>query len=122
MELAFIIYLIETVSSEGGHAVLGWILLICMSYVGIHRGLVEDKDKKGYEAFYSHIPVRIIYSTSIFFILWGTFVPSKDSAYKMLAAYGVYEASQSESVNNLAGKSFEVLEKAMDGYLKDKEP
>jgi len=53
------------------------------------------------------------------------FVPAQSTAYKMLAAYGVTEAyaaaQSSDKVKAIAGKSLEVLEKAMDDYLTKEE-
>lgn len=48
-------------------------------------------------------------------------VPSKDTAYKMIAAYGVTEIMQTDKAKRLGGKSLEVLEKVMDEYLKESE-
>lgn len=44
-------------------------------------------------------------------------LPTKETAYKMLAAYGVTEVVMSETVQKYAGGSLKVLDKAMDEYL-----
>ena len=55
----------------------------------------------------------------------NTVIPAKDTAYKMLAAWGVQEtvvaAQQSEYVQKMAGKSLQLLEKTVDKYLEEGE-
>lgn len=57
----------------------------------------------------------------LLFLMVGTLFPSKQGIYTMAAARGVEIAASSPDVKRLAGKSLDVLEKAMDGYLTQKE-
>lgn len=54
----------------------------------------------------------------------SVFTPTKDTAYNMLAAYGVTEAyqyvSESKEAKEIASKSLAVLDKAMNDYLTTK--
>ena len=59
----------------------------------------------------------MILGISILFL--SNFIPERDTAYKMLAAYGVEEAIKLPQVQGVADKSFQVLNKAMDDYLKE---
>jgi|TARA_R110000796_G_scaffold66105_2_gene152331 hypothetical protein len=69
----------------------------------------------------ANIPHKMIASIWMILFLYAWIVPSKDTAYKMLAAYGVTELAQNEQAQKLGGKSLEVLNAAMDNYLKSKE-
>lgn len=46
-----------------------------------------------------------------------SFVPSKDTAYKMLAAYGAQELAEMEEAKEVGGKAYEALNKILDDYL-----
>lgn len=48
-----------------------------------------------------------------------SFIPSKSTMYTMAAAYGTQKVAENPDVKRLAGKSLDVLEKAMDNYIKD---
>ena len=54
----------------------------------------------------------------------SVFTPTKNTAYNMLAAYGVTEAyqyvSESKEAKGIASKSLAVLDKAMNDYLTTK--
>jgi len=54
--------------------------------------------------------------------LLANLVPDKETSYVLLAAYGVQEIASNDKVQELGGKSLEVLEKAMNEYLKESEP
>ena len=66
--------------------------------------------------FFWTLPIFIVGS------ILNTVLPSKDTAYKMLAAYGLQEAveaaSKSEDVKRLASKSLTLIEKSIDDYNK----
>lgn len=53
--------------------------------------------------------------------LLANLVPDKETSYVLLAAYGVQEIASNDKVQELGGKSLEVLEKAMNEYLKESE-
>lgn len=50
-----------------------------------------------------------------------TLVPTKEISYAMLAAYGVEEIVTNERVQDIGGKSLDLLEKTLDEYLSEKE-
>jgi hypothetical protein len=52
-------------------------------------------------------------------VIIATFLPSKQTAYAMLAAYGVTEVASNERVQTLADNSLQVLEKAMKEFLSE---
>ena len=54
----------------------------------------------------------------MFLMLLGVVLPTKNTAYTMLAAYGVTEVAQSERVQELAGNSLELLNQKIGSYLK----
>ncbi len=119
MELALIIYFIDVLSSKGGIAVVGWIiglvyLIISVAIVIVGGLCPDDKSLKGLS---DKLPTKTVVTLSVLMVCYGWLMPSKDTAYKMLAAYGVTEIAQSEEAKRLAGKSLEVLERAMDEYL-----
>ena len=48
-------------------------------------------------------------------------VPTQKEAAIILAGYGILEVAKSESAQRLAGKSVELIEQTLDGYLKKPE-
>lgn len=66
--------------------------------------------------FYAVIPLAFLGS------LLNLLIPSQNTAYKMLVAYGVEQtvqaASQSEDVKRIAKKSLVLVEDAVDNYTK----
>ena len=139
MELAFVIYLIDNITALKDHIFglsdfifLTTLVLGCLvTGVGalVVFGLMEMPVNKFKESviytfykklvkswFYIFLPMCLL--GSIFNIV----LPSKDTAYKMLAAYGLQEtveaASKSEDVKRLARKSLSLIEKSIDDYNK----
>ena len=105
----------------------GMQLFVSLFCVSIFIGLIMRAflDPEGYNSSDYKVGVNLTtkYSTipAAIMVVFLFLTPSKDTAYKMLAAYGVTEAytaaADSEKVQALAGKSLSVLEKAMDDYL-----
>lgn len=119
MDLFWIIYLIGMVGGVKAAAIV-----VCV-ITGVAGGLITlfSLDEDGWETVKKTIyPILKIFSVAL---VVGLFTPTKDTAYKMLAAYGVTEAyaaaQSSDKVKAIAGKSLEVLEKAMDDYLTKEE-
>lgn len=52
-------------------------------------------------------------------LILSNFIPSQDTAYKMLAVYGVSEVSKSENVQELMGDGMDILKLTLKDY-KDK--
>lgn len=121
MNLMWLIYAVDTLTPSGGMFVLT-ILLVIASIVITVIGAVaklpssgKDEDSK---AFLKYCPFKTMYAVTAVMFLYCTLAPSKDTAYKMVAAYGVQTVAENPDVKRLAGKSLEVLERAMDEYTK----
>jgi len=128
--LVWIIYLIETIIDGDFVPSVFWGIIIsiiggCLGiamYMDIWQGTVENLLK-----FLDRIKWKYITIMSIWMLmtLTGKLIPSQETSYKMLAAYGVTEAytaaQESDKVQAIAGKSLKVLEKAMDSYLDEGE-
>lgn len=108
--LVWAIYFIDTLTSEGGNSIVGVLLFVITAFCFFMRKEIEiELDAK--------LPLKLMTSMAAVLFLYGALMPSKDTAYKMLAAYGVTEIAQNEEVQKIGGKSLAVLEKAMDEYL-----
>lgn len=134
MELAIFVYVIETLL-EIDVIPSYWVFVIAYgTYIAIacvvaggKNDLYDTPFKDTFKAMVN--PTKkwaiIVISTVFVLNLIGSFIPSKDTAYKMAAAYGVGEmykaASQSEEVQRLTAKSLQVLEASMDKYLEEPE-
>lgn len=126
MELMTIIYFIDIFAGDpipfGGIGAFILLLIFCV-LGGLLSFLIDEGKKEGSEIFSDWIKkwtsktAYTVYAVILF--AWGinALIPSKDTAYKMLAAYGVTEIATNERVQELGGKSLEVLEKAMNDYL-----
>ena len=146
MELAFIIYLIDNITSMKGSfwgfgdmVVMSLVFSIVTAFALVVIFMSTDLDlaygdsakaerlanrekylnmiKKFWKnTFFWTLPIFIVGS------ILNTVLPSKDTAYKMLAAYGLQEtveaASKSEDVKRLARKSLSLIEKSIDDYNK----
>lgn len=139
MELAFVIYLIDNITALKDHIfglsdfIFLTILVLGCLVTGVGAlvvfALMEMPVNKFKESviytfykklvkswFYIFLPMCLL--GSVFNIV----LPSKDTAYKMLAAYGLQEtveaASKSEDVKRLARKSLSLIEKSIDDYNK----
>ena len=125
MSLVWVIYLIDVVCQPWvGVSVL--LIISTLVFGGLTLGgcFTTDKEERcsSDEAFrlFLRKPVwkkLMIFGISILFL--SNFIPERDTAYKMLAAYGVEEAIKLPQVQGVADKSFQVLNKAMDDYLKE---
>lgn len=146
MELAFIIYLIDNITSMKGSfwgfgdmvgMLLVFSIVTAFALMVIFMSTDPDlaygdsakekrlADREKYlsmvkkfwkNTFFWTLPIFIVGS------ILNTVLPSKDTAYKMLAAYGVQEtveaASKSEDVKRIASKSLTLIEKSIDDYNK----
>lgn len=117
MELMWVIYLIDTITAGLG-GLIAFLIITGLTTLLI-LGIVCINEEE-------FVNVWFIKQTAISLLvlsILAVFIPTKDTAYKMLAAYGVTEvyqaASQSEDVQRLAGKSLKMIEKTMDSYLKE---
>lgn len=60
---------------------------------------------------------------TVWLLLAAILLPSKDTAYQMLAAYGVQEAyvaaTESEDVQRIASKSLKLIESTLDEHMEE---
>lgn len=139
MELAWVIYLIDNVSAMkgsfwalgdfiGATVFAGMILYMIGGIVVFLAMEYSFEDFKGSTLYTTHnklvccwfkffMPLFIVGS------LLNFIIPSQNTAYKMLAAYGVQEvvqvASGSEDIKRMASKSLALIEKSIDKYQKE---
>ena len=127
MDLVYIIYLIDTFCEDGSpfwDAMLILPVSVLFAMVGLLLAmpiLEEYEPKEACEKVVGWLkkPYLLFVGACLLGSFLNTFIPTKDTAYKMLAAYGVQEVVKNDEVQKLAGKSLLVLEKAMDSYIKE---
>jgi hypothetical protein len=123
MELALIIYLVSLVDSVNNLAVAFVILFFVAVSVSPFAWMVfdtnGDADKFWPMSKRCFLAVRAYLIAAILILV---FLPSEKTAYTMLAAYGVQHVAENPQVQELAGDSLKVLNKAMKEYLADDEP
>lgn len=122
MNLMWAIYVADSWTPGKGTVILLSLLTVAMLFatVGFVIMRITPEASEEYQRFktpYKHLCIVF----SVVFLYYNA-APSKETAYKMLAAYGVEKVAQNPDVQRLAGKSLDVLEKAMDGYIKDSNP
>ena len=139
MELAFVIYLIDNITAMKDHifglsdfvfltiVILGFLItgVGALIVLGLMEMSVDEFKESVIYTFYKKLVKGWFYILLPMCLLGSVFniiLPSKDTAYKMLAAYGVQEtveaASKSEDVKRLASKSLSLIEKSIDDYSK----
>ena len=125
MSLVWVIYLIDVICQPWlGMSYIIFLFTLVFTWVSICSQFTSeapdtDETKECFRLFLRK-PVwkkLMIFGISILFL--SNFIPERDTAYKMLAAYGVEEAIKLPQVQGVADKSFQVLNKAMDDYLKE---
>lgn len=129
MLLACIIYLIDVLAvDEVGYGIGIWVgplALICFLALfaswtdGFDSSeLATDSEKRGMQIFRSLKGSAITICVLIFISGAVTrLIPTKETSYKMLAAYGVTEVVMNDTVQKYAKGSLQVLDKAMGEYL-----
>lgn len=101
MSLVFIIYIVGLLDP--------FKFLVGVFGLGsIFAGIIGDVPLK--------ICVKLV-KVGVLTVFLAVLIPSKDTAYLMLAAEGVTEVSQNERVRELAGKSLDLLEQEIGKYL-----
>lgn len=125
MTLAWIIYFIDVLCDNDGIGLFTfmttflWVIGFVVSVMATMCG-DDDQEAIKYLKFYKSMwPIKLV---ACLLIVYGILIHSKDTAYKMLAAYGVESIVTNDKVQELGGKSLDVLNKAMDDYLKESEP
>ncbi|QHZ59832.1 hypothetical protein HWD03_gp072 [Alteromonas phage vB_AmeM_PT11-V22] len=119
MSLVFIVYLLGLV--EKLNQALGFIAgasaiatFVCL----LIKGVGYDDLSKDMHTIYTMWAKRFLGS----FLVAGAFLtltPTKEISYAMLAAYGVEEIVDSERVQDIGGKSLQLIEQTLDKYLEE---
>ena len=122
-DLMWILYWIEVLGNAGSlicivsFSVIGVVLFIgCWFPVVIEECRAHNEDK--YRGLYKTLLTKIL-PMAIVFLCVSAFIPSRAVMYQMLAVKGLTDLTQHERVQELGGKSLDVLEKAMNEYLNE---
>lgn len=121
MSLVFIVYLLGLLEKLSTSLYVVFIISLASTAMCLLiKGIGYDDLSKDTHHTYTTWVKRFI---SVALVSGGvfTFVPTKEIAYTMLAAYGVEEIVTNERVQELGGKSLDVIEKAMDEFLQEEE-
>lgn len=120
--LIWVIYLIDVVCGDmkglGVLCFLGSIVTIIMFIIVKYDPLNYDGSKALSEGLIN-FKWGLCSVISLTPLLLSNFIPSQDTAYKMLAVYGVSEVSKSENVQELMGDGMDILKLTLKDY-KDK--
>ncbi len=111
MSLALIVYLAGIAEPlKNFLGLFGIVLLI----IGVIWWL---RSKESYEP--ASPPPKQLLPSGVMLLLLGILVPNKETIYTMVAAHTVQDIATSPKVQELGGKSLDVINKVMDDYLKD---
>ena len=110
--LVWVIYLIDVLCSGWGG--LGLILFVLGSgssilYVAGHfdEDLTEICER---------LPIKSTTVVCVVLLLLGNLIPTKETAYKMLLAYGAVEVVQNEDVQEVFGDGLDILKLTIKEY------
>lgn len=133
MSLPFVIYFIETLLPVSiippfGLAIGTSILaLIALGVIYILNEPCYNEEKTEYRELWiraarkANTPYLTVMGLWCVLSFLGNLIPSTDTAYKILAAYGVQEfytaASGSEEMQQISSKSMLLIEQSLDKYL-----
>ena len=125
MELALLIYFIDVIC--GDWVGLGFLLLmialsgslIWIALLVISSGIDSNPEdvEKAKELLRKTTGVKTLIVFCWAVLSLSGFIPERETAYKMLAAYGIQEVATSEAAGRLAPKSLEFLELTLDKEL-----
>ena len=114
MSLAFIIYLAGIVKDVCALLFITAVVLLII-YFWLNDWLESSRDT-------NTKPPKSLAITGFLVLLIVALTPNKETLYTMVAAHTVQDIATSPEVQKLAGKSLEVINKAMDEYLKGDKP
>lgn len=127
MDLVIVIYLIEVLCgiTDGGFSFLVALFLIFAgggySIVRIYlatEDVGEDEAIK-LNGFLAALKTPLV--ISLVMVMSSQLIPSKDAAYKMIAAYAGSELIQMEGTKEVGSKAYKALNKVLDEYLDEGE-
>lgn len=112
MSLALIVYLAGVVEGVCVLFRLTGIILLIVYFCWWGVKLDPYSDNKT-------IPPKSLGITGFLLLLLTGLIPNKETLYTMVAASTIQDIATSPKVQELGGKSLEVIEKVMDDYLKE---
>lgn len=116
MDLVLLIYLVDAVAPN--IKVISSVGLIVSSLFGVFLLLYYAIE--GSDQWSERTTLVTKFNCCVFaFSLALSFLPSKDTAYKMLAAYGVQELADMEETKEVGGKAYKAINKILDEYLEE---
>lgn len=121
MELAFFIYLVDTICTKGGES--GYAFLIGAFFILSMVGSIVSKLDPDTFGNVAKLPLRATsYITGILLVLF-MLTPSQKTAYTMLGAYGIQTFAttvyENEQAKRIATNSLNLVEKAISKYEKE---
>lgn len=119
MDLVWLVYLIDVLCDNKGLQILGTTFLLFGSF-GFAIMVAYEFDGESLNAPLIRLKAllgRCLVGVSlVLFVL--SFIPSKSTAYKMVAAYAGQELVQMEGTKEVGTKAYKALNKVLDDYLK----
>ena len=119
--LILVVYLIDILCNDGMRFIIfvATIILFVIALVSkIYQSEAIERGNGGLKEYWQNFGFRryILSGFMVLTLLVG--IPSKDTAYKLLAIYGGIEVINNPDVQQLGNKGYKVLNKIMDEYLK----
>lgn len=115
--LIWVIYLIDVVCGDMRGLTFLLVVTTVFSCIGYLLGHFAEGDQS-FDGI-RELPLGKLFSACVTILLISNLIPSQDTAYKMLAVYGVSEVSKSENVQELMGDGMDILKLTLKDY-KDK--
>lgn len=118
--LILVVYLIDILCNDGMRFIIfvSTIILFVIALVSkLHQSEAIERGNDELKEYWQNFGFRryILYGFMVLTLLVG--IPSKDTAYKLLAIYGGIEVINNPDVQQLGNKGYKVLNKIMDEYL-----
>lgn len=119
--LVWIIYLIDVFCD--GMSGLGFVLILLFALSAACYGSLMFLELSGEDELtikvFERAPIKSVLVATSCLLFASSFIPSKETAYKMLAAYGVVEVAENENVQELMGDGMDILKATLKEYKKD---
>lgn len=119
MELAFIVWAVGTLPAVSSWlCLLLFIVIVCTTTTVVAIGFIfeidpdESEQAKLVAAKFKDAGKTVLF-LSLPFYFFFLLMPDKETAYQMLAAYGVQTVAENERVQELAGDGLDVLQALM---------
>ena len=112
--LIWVIYLIDVICGD----MRGLTFLLVFTTAFSCLGYLLGHFAKGDQSFdvIRELPLGKLFSACVTILLISNLIPSQDTAYKMLAVYGVSEVSKSDNVQELMGDGMDILKLTLKDY------